>query len=83
MALIPFVRALRLWAERDPRRRAVTDHARTVTREALERRTNRLARAYAARGVTADRFVPRTRLNGLELFVVPNRGGTTWFGRCT
>lgn len=66
MALIPFVRALRLAAERDPRRAAVTDHARTVTRDELERRTNRLARAYAARGVTADRFVTIALPNSVE-----------------
>jgi bile acid-coenzyme A ligase len=66
MALIPFVRALRLWAERGPRHAAVTDHARTVTRDELERRTNRLARAYAARGVTADRFVTIALPNSVE-----------------
>ena len=66
MALIPFVRALRLWAERGPGRAAVTDHARTVTRDELERRTNRLARAYAERGVTADRFVTIALPNSVE-----------------
>ena len=65
MALISFPQALRLWADRDPERPAITDAERTVTRGELERRTNRLARAYAALGVTPDRFVtiglPNTR----------------------
>ena len=52
MALISFPQALRLWADRDPERPAITDAERTVTRGELERRTNRLARAYAALGVT-------------------------------
>ena len=66
MALIPFVRALRQWAERDPRRAAVTDAERSVTRDELERRTNRLARAYAALGVAPDRFVTIGLPNGAE-----------------
>ena len=66
MALISFPQALRLWADRDPERPAITDAERTVTRGELERRTNRLARAYAALGVTPDRFVTIGLANGVE-----------------
>ena len=66
MPPIPYVRALRLWAERDPARPAITDADRSVTRGELERRTNRLARAYAALGVTQDRFVTIGLPNGVE-----------------
>src|SRR6185503_12233582 len=66
MALIPFTRALRHWTDRAPARPAVTDEARTVTRMEVELRTNRLARAYAARGVTVDRFVTIGLPNGIE-----------------
>ena len=64
--LIPFSRAIRHWAERDPDRPAITDEARTITRGELERRTNQLARAYAARGVTQDRFVTIGLPNSVE-----------------
>ena len=57
MALISYPQAIRYWADRDPERPAITDAERTVTRGLLERRTNRLARAYAALGVTPDSFV--------------------------
>ena len=57
MALISYPQALRSWADRNPDRPAITDAERTVTRGELERRTNRLARAYAALGVTPDSFV--------------------------
>jgi bile acid-coenzyme A ligase len=64
--LIPFARAIRHWAERDPFRPAITDETRTITRGELERRTNQLARAYAARGVTPDRFVTIGLPNSVE-----------------
>jgi bile acid-coenzyme A ligase len=66
MPLVPFVRALRQWAEAAPARPALTDAGRTLSREDLERRTNRLARAYAALGVGPDRFVTIALPNGAE-----------------
>ena len=66
MPLIPFTQALRDLAARGPARPALTDDSRTVTRDELERRTNRLARAYAERGVTPDRFVTIGLPNGVE-----------------
>jgi bile acid-coenzyme A ligase len=49
-----------------PNRPAVTHEGRTVTRAELERRTNRLARAYQQLGVTPDSFVTVALPNGLE-----------------
>ena len=66
MAPIPYVRALAEWARRDPHRRAVTDGGGSITRGELERRTNRLARAYAALGVRQDRFVTIGLPNSVE-----------------
>ncbi len=66
MALISFVQALADWARAAPDRPAITDDTRTVTRGELEQRTNRLARAYAERGVSQDRFVTIGLPNGAE-----------------
>ena len=60
--------ALRALADADPDRPALTHDARTVTRRELERRTNRLARAYAALGVRPDSFVTIGLPNGIEFF---------------
>ncbi|WP_219412487.1 AMP-binding protein [Pseudonocardia nigra] len=48
---------LRELAARDPGRPAVTDEHETVGRADLDRRTNQLARRFAARGVTAGSLV--------------------------
>ncbi len=61
-------RALGWLAERDPDRPAVTDHERTVTRAKLERRTNRLARAYAGLGVGQDDLVTIALPNSVEFY---------------
>jgi bile acid-coenzyme A ligase len=53
----PFVTTLASLAEAQPDRPAITDHERSVTRAELERRTNRLARDLAARGVVEGDLV--------------------------
>jgi len=55
-------------AERDPEGVALVHGERRVTRAGLERRSNRLARAYAARGVVADDLVTLALPNGCEFF---------------
>jgi bile acid-coenzyme A ligase len=47
---------------------ALTHEDRTVTRDELERRTNRLARAYARLGVRPDSFVTIALPNGIAFF---------------
>jgi bile acid-coenzyme A ligase len=51
-------------AAAEPRRPAITCEGETLTRAELEARTNRLARAFAARGVTRDSFVTIGLPNG-------------------
>ncbi|WNV86885.1 AMP-binding protein [Umezawaea sp. Da 62-37] len=53
----PFVTAVRRFAEADPDAVALTDDQGSLTRGELDRRTDRLARAYAALGVTEGAFV--------------------------
>ncbi|MFI7680238.1 AMP-binding protein [Actinophytocola sp. NPDC049390] len=53
-------------ARRAPDAAAVTDPRRTVSRRELEQRTNRLARAYAARGGREGDFVTIALPNGIE-----------------
>jgi bile acid-coenzyme A ligase len=60
-----FARALRRSAEADPDRTAVVHEERTISRGALDRRSNRLARAYAARGVSAGDFVTIALANSI------------------
>jgi bile acid-coenzyme A ligase len=55
-------------AAADPHRPAVTCGAETRTRAQLEARTNRLARAFAARGVKQDSFVTIGLPNGVEFY---------------
>jgi bile acid-coenzyme A ligase len=66
MATVPIGRAFRELAERAPDRPAITHEQRTVTRGELERRTNRLARAYAGLGVGQDDFVTIGLPNGIQ-----------------
>ena len=80
MASIPYVRALAHWARRDPDRPAITGGDGAISRGELERRTNRLARAYAALGVRQDRFVTIGLPNGvgfLEAVVATWKLGAT------
>ena len=51
-------------AAAEPRRPAITCEGQSLTRAELETRTNRLARALAARGVTRDSFVTIGLPNG-------------------
>jgi bile acid-coenzyme A ligase len=53
-------------AARGPDLPAVTHEGRTLTRRELERRTNRLARAYQLLGVTRDSLVTIGLPNGIE-----------------
>jgi bile acid-coenzyme A ligase len=60
--------ALNALAAAAPDRPAITHEGRTITRAELERRTNRLARAYADLGVRAGDFVTIALPNGGEFF---------------
>ncbi|MDP9102227.1 MAG: long-chain fatty acid--CoA ligase, partial [Actinomycetota bacterium] len=53
-------------AAQEPDRPAITCAGASVTRGQLERRTNRLARAYLAAGVTQDSLVTIGLPNGVE-----------------
>ena len=55
-------------ARADPTRPAITCGPVTRTRAELEARSNRLARAYAALGVTKDSFVTIGLPNGVEFY---------------
>ena len=64
----PFGVAVGRLAAAAPDRPAITHENRTVTRGELERRTNRLARAYARLGVRPDSFVTIALPNGIAFF---------------
>lgn len=66
MAAIPISRALRLLAERAPNEPIVIDGERVVTRAAFDRATNRLARAFTARGVERGDFVSILLPNSIQ-----------------
>lgn len=55
-------------AQTDPARPAITHEGRTITREELERRTNRLARGYLELGVEPDSFVTIGLPNSIEFY---------------
>src|SRR5262245_41995196 len=55
-------------AQADPKRPAITCDPDTISRAELEARTNRLARAYSALGVTKDSFVTIGLPNGIAFF---------------
>ncbi len=65
---ISYGRALAELAQRDPHRVVVVDAERSVTRGEFERCTNRLARAFAKRGVVEGDFVTLPLPNSIELF---------------
>jgi bile acid-coenzyme A ligase len=67
-SVTPFGVAFADLAAADPSRPAITHEGRTLTREELERRTNRLARAYRQLGVERDSFVTIGLPNGIEFF---------------
>ncbi len=68
MGLLSIGRILALQAERAPDRPAITCEDRTLTRRALDRRTNRLARAYRELGVRPGDFVTIGLPNGIEFY---------------
>jgi len=55
-------------AEQAPSRLALTDEHQTLTRRELDRRTNRLARAYQALGVRKDDLVTIALPNGIAFY---------------
>lgn len=64
-----FSRCVSALAEQDPERVVVVADDATLTAGALDRASNRLARAYAARGVTPDSLVAVSLPNSAELVV--------------
>ena len=68
MGEMPIGTAVSWLAERDPDRPAITHEGRTLTRSELDRRTNRLARAYADLGVGQDDLVTVGLPNGIEFY---------------
>lgn len=68
MAMMSIGRVFGWLAEQDPHRPSVTHEERTVSRVELERRTNRLARAYEHLGVKPDDFVTIALMNGIEFY---------------
>jgi len=60
--------ALHYWALNNPDRPAVTHDGRTMTRAELDKKSNRLARAYQDLGVGADDLVAVALPNGHEFF---------------
>lgn len=68
MAEMPIGTAVGWLAEQDPDRPAITHEGRTITRRELDRRTNRLARAYEQMGVGQDDLVTIGLPNGIEFY---------------
>ncbi|WP_280417744.1 AMP-binding protein [Nocardia carnea] len=65
----PFVRTLRRLAEDNPDAAALTCGDETVTRDELERRSNRLARVFLGKGVGFGDFVAISLPNGIDFYV--------------
>jgi bile acid-coenzyme A ligase len=68
MATMSIGAAIHWLSEQDPDRPAITHEARTLSRRELDLRSNRLARAYEAHGVTQDSFVTIALPNGIEFY---------------
>ena len=68
MPMLSYGRAIAWLAEREPDRIAIRCEAETRTRSELDRRGNRLARAYAELGVTEGSLVTIGLPNGPEFF---------------
>ena len=68
MASMSYGRAFRWHAERAPNQAAILFGTHQACRDALERRSNRLARAYQLLGVTAGDLVTIALPNGIEFF---------------
>lgn len=69
MAKIPYVRLIRQFADETPTRVSIVCEDESITCEALERRSNRLARAYAAHGVAEGDTVTLCLPNSSEYFI--------------
>lgn len=68
MPKIPYVRLIRQFAEETPHRKVIVCDDDNITCEALDKRSNRLARAYAAQGVVEGDVVTICLPNGMEYF---------------
>ena len=68
MPVVSYGRAFAWHAERDPERVAIRYEGEVATRGELERRSNRLARDYARRGVREGDLVTLGLPNGIEFF---------------
>jgi len=68
MASISFSRILSHWAKIQPERMALTHDDQSLTWDQLDRRTNRLARAYRDLGVDEGDFVTIALPNGIGFF---------------
>ncbi len=68
MPVLSYGRAFAWHAARDPDRVAIVHEGEPLTRGELERRSNRLARDYAARGVREGDLVTLGLPNGTEFF---------------
>ena len=68
MPVKPIGQVIREMAQRDPERPAVTFEGETISRLELERRSNRLARAYRELGVRQNDFVTIALPNGIHYY---------------
>jgi bile acid-coenzyme A ligase len=66
MAIVSYGRAISLHAEAEPAAVSIVHEGHALTRRELDERSNRLARAYAERGVTAGDFVTVALPNSSE-----------------
>jgi bile acid-coenzyme A ligase len=65
----PFVRTMARLADDEPDFVSISCEGDSITRRELERRSNRLARAYAEEGVGLGDYVAITLPNGIEFYV--------------
>tara|TARA_R100000365_G_C2745806_1_gene74834 strand:- start:1195 stop:2658 length:1464 start_codon:yes stop_codon:yes gene_type:complete len=68
VAIISLSRIVAHWADQQADRVAIDHEGTSITWADLEKRTNRLARAYQALGVQADDFVTIALPNSIEFF---------------
>src|SRR5438067_1202701 len=65
----PFVRTMTRLSEENPDFVAISCEGDSITRRELERRSNRLARAYAEKGVGFGDYVAIALPNGIEFYL--------------
>jgi len=68
IANISIASCIAYWADRSPDKRAISDETSNVTWRELDRRTNRLAREFQARGVQAGDFVTIALKNEIAFY---------------